>query len=328
MNNDASKIQNDLRSMITVIAPEIDTDMLEIRLEEILYRYNIQQRAATELENDLAEKLQLFISSKRLEGLSERTLYDYDKEMRLFMRHNTKAAVQIQTPDIRLYLASLQEVENSTIGKKLTVLKSFFGWMVKEEILLRDPTAKIKLPKKKKRLPKGLTVQELELAREKCETKRQRAILEVFYSTGCRLSELVSMNISQINKQDMSTTVVGKGNAERKVFLNFLALYHLENYLETRDDEDDALFVSERRPHGRIKNRAIADEIDKIEKRCNFNKKLTPHTMRHSLAQAMLDNGASLEEVQHILGHANIGTTQVYTNISEERKQQAHKRFA
>lgn len=328
MSNDTSRMLNDLRSMITTMSPEIDNDVLDVRLEEILYRYNIEHRAATALENDLSEKLNLFISSKRLEGLSEKTLKDYQMEISLFMRTNKKAAVQIQTPDIRNYLGSLEGVENSTIGKKLTVLKSFFGWMVKEEILLRDPTAKIKQPKKKKRLPKGLSVQELELAREKCMTKRQRALLEVFYSTGCRLSEIASMNISDINKQDMSTTVVGKGNAERKVFLNFLSMYHLENYLESRDDDVDAVWVTERMPYRRMSNRAIADEIDKIEQHCNFNKKLTPHTMRHSLAQAMLDNGAHLEEVQHILGHANIGTTEVYTNISEERKQQAHKRFS
>lgn len=328
MSNDASRMQNDLRAIISTLSPEIPSDLLEVRLEEVLYRYDIHHKATQDLDNDLKEKVELFISSKQLEGLSPKTLDDYQLELGLFMRTNNKAVVQIQTPDIRKYLADLKGIETSTTGKKLTVLKSFFGWLVREEILLRDPTAKIKLPKKKARLPKSLSVQELEMVREACESKRERALVEVLYSTGCRLSELASMDISRINKQDMSTTVVGKGNKERKVYFTYMAMYHLERYLESRNDDCDAIFSSLRKPIRRMSNRSIQDEIDKIEQRCSLNKPMHPHTFRHTLAQSMLDNGASLEEVQHILGHSNISTTQVYAHVSEERKQQAHKRFA
>ncbi|MGE6488530.1 tyrosine-type recombinase/integrase [Paenisporosarcina sp. NPDC076898] len=328
MNNDASRLQSDLQTIVTTLSPEILQDTLALRLEEVLYRYHIEHRASQDLENDMQDKLNLFLSSKRLEGLSENTLKDYKMELDLFIKQNNKAVVQIQTPDIRNYLASLKNVQTSTIGKKLTVLKSFFGWMVREEMLLRDPTAKIKTPKKKKRLPKGLSVEELAFVREICETKRERALIEVFYSTGCRLSELASMDRDRINIQDMSTTVIGKGNKERVVYLTWTALYHLKNYLKSRDDDCDAVFVTQRKPYRRMKNHTIQDEIDKIEQRANLKKKLTPHIMRHTLAQNMLDNGASLEEVQNILGHENIGTTQVYAQVSEERKQQAHKRYA
>lgn len=328
MSNDASRMQNDLRAIISTLSPEISADVLEVRLEEVLYRYDIHHKATQDLENDLKEKVDLFISSKQLEGLSPKTLDDYQLELGLFMRTNNKAVVQIQTPDIRKYLADLKGIETSTMGKKLTVLKSFFGWLVREEILLRDPTAKIKLPKKKARLPKSLSVQELEMVREACLSKRERALVEVLYSTGCRLSELASMDISRINKQDMSTTVVGKGDKERKVYFTYMAMYHLERYLESRTDDCDAIFASLRKPIRRMSNRSIQDEIDNIEKRCSLNKPMHPHTFRHTLAQSMLDNGASLEEVQHILGHSNISTTQVYAHVSEERKQQSHKRYA
>lgn len=328
MNNDASRLQNDLQTVVTLLDPDISSDILALRLEEVLYRYHIEHRASQDLENDMQDKLDLFLSSKRLEGLSEKTLKDYKMEMNLFIKQNDKAVVQIQTPDIRNYLASLKNVQTSTLGKKLTVLKSFFGWMVREEILLRDPTAKIKTPKKKKRLPKGLSVEELALVRELCGTKRERALVEVFYSTGCRLSELASMDRDRINMQDMSTTVIGKGNKERVVYLTWTAMYHLKSYLNSRDDDCDAVFATQRKPYRRMSNKAIQDEIDKIEQRAKLKKKLTPHVMRHTLAQNMLDNGASLEEVQNILGHENIGTTQVYAQVSEERKQQAHKRYA
>lgn len=328
MINDASRLQRDLQTIVTTLSPEILQDTLALRLEEVLYRYHIEHRASQDLEKDMQDKFDLFISTKRLEGLSERTLKDYEMELRLFIGYNDKAVVQIQTPDIRNYLASLKNVQASTLGKKLTVLKSFFGWMVKEEILLRDPTAKIKLPKKKKRLPKGLTVEELELVRLMCDTKREMALIEVFYSTGCRLSELASMDIERINWQDMSTTVIGKGDKERKVYLTYKALFHLKDYLKTRDDDCPAVFITQRKPYRRMSNKTIQDEIDKIEQRTGLKKKLHPHILRHTLAQTMLDNGASLEEVQNVLGHENIGTTQVYAQVSEERKQQAHKRYA
>lgn len=328
MSNDTTRLQNDLRAIITTMAPEISLDMLDVRLEEVLYRYEIQHKATQNLEDDLADKVDLFISSKQLEGLSKDTLIDYRLELNLFMRTNKKAVVQIQTPDIRKYLADLQGIETSTMGKKLTVLKSFFGWLVREEILLRDPTAKIKLPKKKARLPKSLSVQELEMVREACETRRERAIVEVLYSTGCRLSELANMEISRIDRQEMSTTVVGKGNKERKVYLTYLAMYHLESYLVSREDDCDYIFATVRKPIRQLSNRAIQNEINNIEMRCKLNKKMHPHTFRHTLAQSMLDNGATLEEVQHILGHSNISTTQVYAHVSEERKQQSHRRYA
>lgn len=328
MSNDASRMQNDLRAIITTLSPDIAPDVLEVRLEEVLYRYDIQHRATQDMENDLQEKVDFFISSKQLEGLSPKTLIDYRLELGLFMRTNSKAVVQIQTPDIRNYLAGLKGVETSTMGKKLTVLKSFFGWLVREEMLLRDPTAKIKMPKKKKRLPKALSVEELEIVREMCETKRERALVEVLYSTGCRLSELASMDISRINRQQMSTTVIGKGDKERKVYFTFMAMYHLERYLSSRTDKCDAVFASLRKPIRRMSNRSIQDEIDKIEQRCEIKTPMHPHTFRHTLAQNMLDNGASLEEVQHVLGHENIGTTQIYAHVSEERKQQSHKRYA
>lgn len=326
--NDASRLQSDLLTVVTMLNPEIHHDVLSVRLEEVLYRYHIEHREMKELENDLREKVELFLSSKKLEGLADRTLDDYEMELCLFAKYISKAVVQIQTPDIRSYLASLKGVQTSTLGKKLTVLKSFFSWMVKEEMLLRDPTAKIKTPKKKKRLPKGLTVEEFELVRETCATKRERALIEVFYSTGCRLSELASMDTDNINRQEMSTTVMGKGDKERKVYLTYTSLYHLNSYLKSRDDDCEAAFITQRRPYRRMGIRAIQNETDNIEQRAGLRTVLTPHIMRHTLAQNMLDNGASLEEVQNILGHENIGTTQVYAHVSEERKQQAHRRYA
>ena len=155
-------------------------------------------------------------------------------------------------------------------------------------MLLKNPTAKIKTPKTPKRLREGLTIEELELVRESCETIRQRALIEVFYSTACRLSELSSLNIKDINWQDMSVIVFGKGSKERKVFLSFKALYHLKRYLKSRSDDCEALFITDRKPYRRLTNRGIQYQIDKIEQVSQVSKPLTPSGTRKSIYYAQI----------------------------------------
>jgi integrase/recombinase XerD len=269
----------------------------------------------------------LYLASKKIEGLSLKTLKGYKSELRLFTDYCQKPTALVNAADIRGFLASFESAKMSTIGQKLSVLKSFFAWMVKEEILLRDPTAKVNPPKKPKRLPKALSIEELEIVRESCKTLRQRTLLEVFYSTGCRLSEIAGMNKNDINIQSMSLKVVGKGNKERIVYLSFKALFHLKKYLNSRNDDCNALFVTERKPYRRMGNLAVQREIDKIEKVANISKKLHPHVLRHTYATLSMDAGIELADLQQLLGHSNPGTTMIYANVSEERKQQAFKKF-
>jgi site-specific recombinase XerD len=325
--NDASRLMSDLNTVVSTISPDVDMQSLSIRLEEVLCNYEIQRKSDLKLANDIPEKIELYLASKKLEGLSKKTLKGYKSELLVFSRYCQKSTVLVTTTDIRSFLASFNAAKMSTIGQKLSVLKSFFGWMVKEEILLRDPTGKVKLPKTPKRLPKGLTIEELETVRESCLTLRQRAIIEVFYSTGCRLSELAAMNKEDINIQSMSLKVIGKGNKERIVYLSIKALIHLKKYLKSRTDDCEALFVTERKPHTRMGNRAIQHEIDKIEKQSKIKKKLHPHVMRHTFATLSMDAGIELADLQHLMGHSDPATTLVYASVSEERKQQAFKKY-
>lgn len=324
---DTARLVNDINVLVATICPDVDAMKLSIRLEEIVSNYEIQRKTVTAIEKDIAEKVDLFISSKRLEGLSEVSLKSYRIELEVFERFLRKAVVQITTADIRQYLAQDKGWKISTIDTKLSILRTFFGWLVTEEILLRDPTAKINPPRKEKRLPKGLTIEELEMIREACASLRERALIEVFYSTGCRLSELANMKIADINKQSMSMKVIGKGNKERVVYLSFKALYHLKKYLNARSDDCESLFITLRKPYRGVGNRAIQREIDKIESRVSISKKLTPHVMRHTFAQLSMDAGIELADLQHLMGHSNPSTTLIYSNVSEERKQQAFKKY-
>lgn len=322
-----ARLMNDVQVVVSTLSPEVDMRKLEIRLEEIITNYDIQRKSDKEIENDLQEKIDLYLSARKVEGLSKDTLRGYAIELSLFSDFVQKGIVKITTSDIRKYLSSNPDWKPGTIDKKLSAIKTFFAWMVTEELLLRDPSTKIKPPKKPKRLPKALNIEELEIVRDACQTKRERALIEVMYATGCRLSEIQNMKKSDLNVQEMRINVIGKGDKERKVYLSFKALHRLKSYLNSRNDDCEYLFVTERKPHRQMTNRAIERSVDQIERRSNISKNLTPHTFRHTFATLSMENGADLADVQHLLGHENPSTTLVYAHVSEERKKQAQKKY-
>lgn len=327
MAQDKLRLLNEVQYLVGIINPEVDINKLTIRMEEVLSNYDIHRKTTEQIGEDLPDNIKMFISAMRIEGLSAITLDDYQMELSLFSTSCKKAVAQITTMDIRSYLGSLEDVMTSTVGKKLSVLKSFFGWMVREEVLLRDPTSKVKLPKKPKRLPKSLSVEELEIVRESCKGLRERALIEVMYSTGCRLSEVANLKRSDIDMHSMSTKVVGKGDKERQVYLSYKAMYHLRKYLMNRLDDCEYLFVTVRKPIRQLSNDSIQREIKIIEERSGIAKRLTPHVLRHTFAQLSTDAGIDLADLQQLLGHSNPATTLTYSQVSEERKQSAHKRF-
>jgi len=222
---------------ISNMCPSVETDMLRTKLSEIISAYQISFQEDLSINYDLKKKINLFLSAKKLEGLSKRTLYSYELELKFFARKANKSSDKISTTDLRVYLGQFPHLKQSSITRKLSILKSFFGWLVEEEIMAHNPARKIKLPKKERHLPKALTVEEMEMLREVCSTFRERAILEVLYATGCRLSEIYKLNHNDINRRSLSAKVMGKGSKEREVYFSFKAMYHLEKYLSSRQDE-------------------------------------------------------------------------------------------
>jgi integrase/recombinase XerD len=319
-----------LSEMVTAIfnlVPSIDVELLKHKLSAIVSRFHVTKVEQDEVHPDLHEKIELFLASKKLEGMSPLTLDGYKLELRIFADKVKKKTTDVTAADIRMYLGQFSHLKMSTVGRKLSVLKSFFGWLASEEFIQRDPTTKLKTPKKEKRAPKALTIEELELLRESCKTIRQRVFIEALYATGCRLSEIQSLNRTDINQQTMSCRVIGKGDKEREVYFSFKALYHIKKYLLSRSDDDPALFVTERRPYRRLSKRGIQREIGIIAAQAGLEKRVSPHTLRHTFATLTLNNGAELAAVQQLLGHESPATTQIYAQYTEEKKREQHKKY-
>jgi len=331
MINDTARLMNDVRTIVSTISPNADEVKLTHRLEEIINNYTVNRKSNEDLENDLQEKVEMYINARRIEGYSQLTLEGYHYELRMFSKFIDKSILLVNTSDIRKYLASNETWKTSTVDNKLSKIKAFFAWMVDEELLLKNPASRIKPPKQPQRLPKGLSVKEIEMVREVCKTNRERALMEVMYSTACRLSEIANMKISDMDRQNMSINVVGKGDKERTVYLSDKAMYHLNKYLisrkENRIKPSEYLFIGVRNPFQKLTGDAIARIIDKIEKRANLTKPLTPHIFRHTAATLMMENGAKLEDVQHILEHSEPQTTLIYSHVTEIPKKEAHRRY-
>ncbi|OQA57840.1 MAG: Tyrosine recombinase XerC [Candidatus Omnitrophica bacterium ADurb.Bin277] len=269
-------------------------------------------------------------------GASEHTTKNYAIDLREFMKFlGEKSLQELTYLDIRSFLAFLKtrEYRKSSIARKLACLRSFFKYLARENILTQNPAAGIATPKKEKRLPEFLNLDEITRLLEapskaNWEEKRDKAILEILYSSGLRVSELVGLNHDDCDLFSALLRVRGKGKKERIVPVGQIALNCLKSYLDQKPPKESQpaikkpLFVS--RLGGRLTDRSIRRMILKYVKRTGLGKEISPHTLRHSFATHMLDRGADLRSVQELLGHANLSTTQIYTHVTTQRLKDAY----
>lgn len=313
-----------LIDQITEICKCQENKDIKERLHDLLSQYEIKKKTTGKTHPDILQKIEIFILSKKMEGLSAKTLKNYRRTIQSFGAYTKKPVNQITSDDIRKWLSSFDEIKMSTIRYNISVLRSFYNFLVVEELVSLDPTRKIKTPKIKQHIPKPLTIEELEILREGCVTLRDKALLEIFYATGCRLDEIHKLDLTDVNWQSRSLLVTGKGNKERIVFFNPRAGHVLKKYLNNRNDNAKSLFITERGIPRRLSQRSIHVVIKKIAQRAGLKKNIHPHIFRHTMATAMLDHGARLEDVQALLGHSSPNTTQIYARVSLERKKQAY----
>jgi len=297
--------------------------------EELCHYTVVLECTDLALTDNLTERILIYAASKRLDGISLKTIRNYLYTLKKFADALRRDVELINAMDIRMYLArysQLNEVENSTMATMIWILKAFFGWLQNEDYIVKNPMCKIKATKVEKRLRDYLTQIELEHLRIACRTKRDTALVEVFYSTGCRLSEIYALNKSDIDWNNDSCLVIGKGNKERRVYFNAKARVHLWRYFDSRKDDNNALFVSDRAPYDRLSCRSIEEVFEDIGSRAGLNKHVHPHIMRHTFAMAMLKNGASMAAIQQLLGHSDIGTTMIYCHLNDDELKMIHKK--
>lgn len=272
-------------------------------------------------------------------GLAHNTLESYGRDLRQYHNYLNNSEMELLTHSSRdailQYLANLQQKGRSvsTISRNLAAIKSFYQYLVREHYLDQDPAAALESPKLEKKLPKILTIAEVEelLKQPNCSMPaglRDKAMLELLYATGIRVSELISLDISDVNLDMGYIKCFGKGSKERIVPLGSIATKCVQNYLLkgrpkiVRNYEEPAIFVNH---HGdRLTRQGFWKIIKKYAHEAEISKDITPHTMRHSFATHLLENGADLRSVQEMLGHADISTTQIYTHVTKNRLKEVY----
>ena len=286
-------------------------------LVELLQDYTVIKNETSLTISDIPEKITMYLQAKKLEGIAASTLQNYFYFLRKLSEHTHKQVRDITLNDLRMFLyVECEGIKPSTANTKVAYLQSFFKWMVDEEIIDKDPSRKLTQVRLPKRLRNSLTIEEIEKLRLACIDTRERALLELLFSTGCRLSEVVGINVEDLNYQELSIRVIGKGNKERIVYFNTKAKVHIENYIKERPGYSEALFVTSKKPYKRVGCRGIQLIINKIADRAGFDKSVFPHLFRHSMATLTLQNGASIITIQKLLGHCNVTTTEKYAETS------------
>ncbi|KGO12152.1 integrase [Clostridium botulinum] len=306
-------------------------DQLKVRsiVEEVLYKYSILPEETGLVSSDIEEKLTIYLASKKLDGLSLETLKNYRYNLIIFADYLRKPLAAIETMDLRMFLAArCKNMKPSSVNGQISILKSFFSWLAAEEYIPKNPAAKLKQTKQPKRVRKPLTEEEAELLRQACETDRQKALTEFLISTGCRLSEVFKLNKDDINWEEMSLFVIGKGDKERKVYFNTKAKILLKKYLFSREDDNPALFVTSKRPYNRLGRRSIQREFKKIANMAGIEKSIHPHLFRHSFATYKINSGMPMPIIQHLMGHESPATTQIYAQLSEETVKYEYKKIS
>lgn len=296
--------------------------------------YDVERRCTAMVPIEMTSQRILleYLACKSLEGFSKETLSNYRTSLSKFLFAAKKPVDEIVPNDIRAYLChyqSIRGVSNRTLDKLRTTIAGFFHWALAEGKINRDPSEAIKPIKFVVKPKPSLSQLNLEYVRKQLGDKREHAIVELLYSTGCRVSELCGMKRGDVNWDNATVQVFGKGGKYRTAFLNAKAIVALTDYLAVRTDSSEYLFVSERRPYGQLKRAAVEKIIRSISDRAFHltGIHITPHIFRHTTISTALRNGMPLQNVSKMVGHAEVRTTMYYAKIDTSDVQHDHMRY-
>lgn len=304
---------------------------LQLVLETALDRYfkSDDTQDTSQMDEVNKKMLDAFIDAKRIEGCSEKSLRYYKNTIDKMLVSINKGIQEIETDDIRNYLTDYQLEHGSskvTIDNMRRILSSLFSWLEDEDYILKSPVRRIHKVKSATVIKETYTDEALELLRDNCTELRDLAMIDMLASTGMRVGEMVLLNRNDIDFNERECIVFGKGSKERVVYFDARTKIHLQNYLESRKDDNPALFVSLKSPHERLKIGGVEVRLREFGKKLGLQK-VHPHKFRRTLATMAIDKGMPIEQLQQLLGHSKIDTTLQYAMVKQSNVKISHRKY-
>ena len=326
--------------MINNLISEVEQSMLGVlsndqltQLRKVLYftfrNVCVIAKETTETENDNKKILDSFLSAKKVEGCSAGSISYYCSTISNCLARLQKNIQHITTDDLRCYLNNYQTSSGAskvTVDNIRRILSSFFSWLEEEDYIVKSPVRRIHKVKVGKTVKETYSDESLELMRDHCDNSRDLALIDILSSTGMRVGELVKLNRTDIDFQNRECIVTGKGDKQRKVYFDARTKIHLQKYLNSRTDFNDALFVSLLSPFDRLQISGVEIRLRQIGKELNIAK-VHPHKFRRTLATMAIDKGMPIEQVQHLLGHQNMDTTLRYAMVNQNNVKLSHQKY-
>lgn len=298
------------------------------KLQEVLLK-NMKEQEDSISEATNYDYLEMFIAAKKIEGCSDRTVEYYKVTVEHLLKCIDTPIRRITTDEIRSYLAKYQEksgCSKTTVDNIRRNISSFFSWLEEEDYILKSPMKRIHKIKTVQPVKETISDELIERLRDACLCKRDLAMVDLLYSTGIRVGELVRLNVDDISFEERECVVFGKGDKERKVYFDAKAKLHLQDYLKERNDDNPALFVTLDAPHQRLKISGVEIRIRRLGRSVNAEK-IHPHKFRRTMATRAIDKGMPIEQVQKILGHSQIDTTMQYAMVNQSNVKNAHRKY-
>ena len=298
------------------------------KLQEVILK-TFSENEATKQEISNTEFLKMFLDAKRIEGCSDRTIEYYRVTVEHLFSKIDESVRKITTEEIRSYLAEYQKkngCSNVTIDNIRRNISSFFSWLEEEDYILKSPMKRIHKIKTKTVVKNVISDEGIEKLRDNCSEIRDLEIIDLLYSTGIRVGELVNLNIDDIDLEGRECVVYGKGDKERRVYFDAKAKVHLKEYIDRRNDKNEALFVTLDAPHDRLKISGVEIRLRQLGRRLEIDR-VHPHKFRRTMATRAIDKGMPIEQVQRILGHSQIDTTMQYAMVNQNNVKTSHQKF-
>ena len=320
-------MEEKLVKIINEMAEYLNVSQMKKLQEVLLKNFSENEPEKEEISNN--EYLKLFLDAKKIEGCSERTVQYYRTTIERFFISITTPIRKVTTEQIRHYLVDYQQINNCskvTVDNVRRNISSFFSWLEEEDYILKSPMKRIHKIKTKQQVKETISDEAIEQLRDNCNCIRDLAIIDLLYSTGIRVGELVNLDISDIDFDARECVVFGKGDKERKVYFDAKAKIHLQDYLNSRKDNNPALFVTLDSPFDRLKISGVEIRMRKLGKSLNMEK-IHPHKFRRTMATRAIDKGMPIEQVQKLLGHSQIDTTMQYAIVNQTNVKISHQKF-